>query len=40
MEDREADYTLMRLEEPRLGKINVVGRDILEWVENSQKKIK
>jgi hypothetical protein len=25
----EEDYTLMRLEEPRLGKINVIGRDIV-----------
>ena len=32
MEDREDDYTLMMLEEPRLGKINVIGRDILEWL--------
>jgi len=34
-EDNENDITLMELDEPRLGKINACGRDILEWIENN-----
>jgi len=36
--NREDDYTLMRLEESRLGKINVIGRDILQHGIHKQKK--
>lgn len=35
--DKEEDYTLMILEEVRLGKINAIGRDILEYINDNFK---
>ena len=38
LENQEEDYTLMNLQEPRLGKINACGRDILEWIRDNDTK--
>ncbi len=32
------DFTLLELDEARLGKINVIGRDILEWLNSQENK--
>ncbi len=34
----EEDYTWALLDEPRLGKINAVGRDLLDWIEKQNSK--
>lgn len=36
--NKEEDYTLMTLDEPRLGKINVIGRDILDALNEAGNK--